>query len=56
MESYYKDFYVKYLKAQMEKLLSELETIDKSITDSELYNEQFVLDFYDKLNEVSVRK
>lgn len=37
-------------------MLFNLELLDKSISIAGLQNEQFVLDFYDKLNEISVRK
>lgn len=44
------------LKWQMEKCLEALEKIDSDISKSMVQNEQFVLDFYDKLNEISVRR
>lgn len=37
-------------------VLLTLETLDKLISSVQLQNEQFVLDFYDKLNEISIRK
>ena len=40
----------------MKVTLELLECVDKEISTSLLQNEQFVLDFYDKLNEISVRK
>ena len=52
MEDNYKEF----LQKQMDYILFNLEIIDKSISSLELQNEQFVLNFYDKLNEISVRK
>lgn len=43
------------LKSLLDSELSNLEQIDKTIRDLGLQNEQFVLDFYDSLNEISVR-
>lgn len=40
----------------MEVTIKLLELIDSSINESLLKDEQFVLDFYDKINEISVRK
>lgn len=40
----------------MRVILELLELIDKEVSESQLQNEQFVLDFYDKLNDISVRK
>lgn len=40
----------------MKICLEILEGIDKKVSESLLQNEQFVLDFYDKVNEISVRK
>ena len=40
----------------MDYIIFNLEILDKSIDSAELQNEQFVLDFYDKINEISVRK
>lgn len=40
----------------MKVSLDLLEGIDKKVSELSLKNEQFVLDFYDKLNEISVRK
>lgn len=45
-----------FLKWQMEKCLEALEKIDKEVSKSLLQNEQFVLDFYDKVNLISVRR
>lgn len=56
MEDNLKDTYVKYIKKQIAYTLSNLESLDKTISTLELQNEQFVLDFYDKINEISVRK
>lgn len=50
------DKYIQYLQLQMARILFNLELLDKSIDSAELQNEQFVLDFYDKLNKISVRK
>ena len=44
------------LKHLMKVTLELLECVDKEISTSLLQNEQFVLDFYDKLNEISVRR
>lgn len=44
------------LKYMMKLSLDLLEEIDKNVFELSLQNEQFVLDFYDKLNEISVRK
>lgn len=52
MEDNYKEF----LQKQMDCIIFNLEILDKSIDSAELQNEQFVLDFYDKINEISVRK
>lgn len=51
-----KETYIKYIKKQISQILLNLELLDASISTSGLQNEQFVLDFYDKLNEISVRK
>lgn len=52
MEDNYKEF----LQKQMDYIIFNLEILDKSIDSAKLQNEQFVLDFYDKINEISVRK
>ena len=52
MEDNYKEF----LQKQMDYIIFNLEILDKSIDSAELQNDQFVLDFYDKINEISVRK
>lgn len=52
MEDNYKEF----LQKQMGLIILNLEIIDKYIDSAELQNEQFVLDFYDKLNKISIRK
>ena len=44
------------LKWFMSNVMLQLEQIDKEVSNSLLQDEQFVLDFYDKLNEISVRK
>lgn len=44
------------LKWIMKCCLGVLEGIDREVSKSLLQNEQFVLDFYDKINEISVRK
>lgn len=52
MEDNYKEF----LQKQMDHIILNLEIIDKFIDSAKLQNEQFVLDFYDKLNKISIRK
>lgn len=52
-KNYMKD---KNIKTLMQVTLSVLEYIDKFISDNKLQNEQCTLNFYDKLNEISVRK
>lgn len=44
------------LQRMMSAVLSMLEIIDETVSDSLSQNEQFVLDFYDRVNEISVRK
>lgn len=44
------------LSNQLKQLIDKLEAIDELISQEGLRNEQFVLDFYDKLNEISIRK
>ena len=44
------------MKKQLEELTRYLVIIDTLIDLADLGNEQFVLDFYDRLNEISVRK
>lgn len=56
MEDILKDTHIKYIKKQIAQMLFNLELLDKSISTAGLQNEQFVIDFYDKLNEISVRK
>lgn len=56
MRDILKSVHTKYIKKQINQILFELELIDKTITTLGLQNEQFILDFYDKLNEISVRK
>ena len=56
MEDILKDTHVEYIKKWISQMLFNLELLDKSISTAGLQNEQFILDFYDKLNEISVRK
>lgn len=56
MKDTFKNIITKWIKEQITQLLVNLELLDKSISAAGLQNEQFVLDFYDKLNEISVRK
>lgn len=51
-----KDDYVDFLRQELRYILFKLEILDREITSKNLQNEQFILDFYDKLNEISVRK
>lgn len=44
------------LQWSMEECLKLLEAIDKEVDTLNLQNEQFVLNFYDKINEISIRK
>ena len=48
--------YIDFLKKQFHDIIFNLEIIDKAITEKGLQHEQFILDFYDKLNEISIRK
>jgi hypothetical protein len=48
--------HVDFIRELMREVLRKLESIDKEIDITQLKNEQFVLDFYDKVNEISVRK
>ena len=48
--------YIDFLKKQFHDIIFNLEIIDKIITEKRIQYEQFILDFYDKLNEISVRK
>lgn len=56
MENIIKDNNIEYIKEQIAQMLFNLELLDKSISTGGIQNEQFVLNFYDKLNEISVRK
>lgn len=56
MEDTIKDTHIEYIKKQISKILYSLEMLDKSISIVGIQNEQFILDFYDRLNEISVRK
>ena len=42
------------LHTKMQKILTEIDEVLKEINEKDLQNEQFVLDFEDKLNEKSV--
>lgn len=44
------------IKEELAKLINSLNAVDVIISLAHLENEQYVLDFYDKLNEISVRK
>lgn len=56
MKDPFKEYYSKYIKEQITKVLEDLEKLDKMIAVSSLQNEQFIINFYDKLNEISVRR
>lgn len=56
MENVIKDTHIKYIKKQITDILYSLEFLDKYISLIGVQNEQFILDFYDKLNEISIRK
>lgn len=45
-----------YLEQGFKILLKELNTFDEYVSKFGLEHEQFVLDFYDSLNEISCRK
>ena len=47
---------LEFMQETMSGIISNLEMLDKFIDSAELQNEQFVIDFYDKLNKISVRK
>lgn len=47
---------IEYLKRVMLSILDDLNFIDKIIEIHSLNNEQFVLNFYDELNKISVKK
>ena len=51
-----KDDYVDFLRRELSYILFKLDILVREITSKNLQNEQFILDFYDKLNEISVRK
>lgn len=44
------------LKSYMQICIDLLEVLDKEVSKSLMQNEQFVLDFYDKLNAISIRR
>jgi hypothetical protein len=56
MENNLSNIHIDFIKEKMQQALSLLELIDREINVVQLSNEQFVLDFYDKINEISVRK
>ncbi len=43
------------LKEAMEKYLSVIDILDKEVRSRELQNEQWFIEWQDKLNEISVR-
>lgn len=50
-----KEVEIQYAKAVTDSSIEAIEAIYKELKDSDLLNEQFVLDWLDKLNEISVR-
>ena len=54
--SYNKAVLEQSIKTLTAQILTDLERIDSEVDRLGLKNEQWVLDFYDKINEISVRK
>lgn len=50
-----REIQIKYAKVMVDASIEAIEAIYKELRDSNLLNEQFVLDWLDKLNEISVR-
>lgn len=50
-----REIQIKYAKVMIDASIEAIEAIYKELKDSNLLNEQFVLDWLDKLNEISVR-
>lgn len=46
---------IQYAKVMTDSSIEAIEAVYKELKDSNLLNEQFVLDWLDKLNEISVR-
>ena len=51
-----KETIINFIKWSMKQALRLLNEIDSLVGRYEQHNEQYVLDFYDKINEISVRK
>lgn len=54
--AYNKAVFEQSIKTLAAQILTDLERIDSEVDRLGLKDEQWVLDFYDKLNEISVRK
>ena len=54
--SYNKAVFEQSIKTLAAQILTDLERIDSEVDRLGLKDEQWVLDFYDKINEISVRK
>lgn len=50
-----REIQIKYAKVMVDVSIEAIEAVYKELKDSNLLNEQFVLDWLDKLNEISVR-
>lgn len=50
-----REIQIKYAKVMIDASIKAIEAVYKELKDSNLLNEQFVLDWLDKLNEISVR-
>lgn len=55
LSEYNREIQIKYAKVMIDASIEAIENIYKELKDSNLLNEQFVLDWLDKLNEISVR-
>lgn len=55
LSEYNREVQIKYAKVMVGASIEAIENIYKELKDSNLLNEQFVLDWLDKLNEISVR-
>lgn len=50
-----KEVNIQFAKAMVDASIEATEAVYKELKDADLLNEQFVLDWLDKLNEISVR-
>lgn len=50
-----KELQIQFAKTMTDSSIEAIEAIYKELKDADLLNEQFVLDWLDKLNEISVR-